>query len=518
MLVWCLVLCGGNVVFSFLGSGSALWLYSASVKQKERKTMSDTGVTVKKSEDFSEWYTEVVLKSGMAEYAPIKGCMILREHSYAVWEKIQEVFNRKIKETGHRNVYFPMFIPESFLKKESEHFEGFVPEVAWVTEGGSTKLEEKLAIRPTSETIIYATFAKWIRSWRDLPIKINQWCNIVRWETKATKPFLRTREFLWQEGHTAHVTSEEAEKEVMDILGEYRDVMENYLAIPVLVGVKTDSEKFAGALYTTTLEAMMPDGKALQMGTSHNLGQNFAKVFDIKFIGEDEKEHQVWQTSWGISTRLIGALVMVHGDDRGLVMPPKVAPVQVVIVPITYKAADSAAILEKSKEILEKLKAKCIIAVLDDREEYTPGWKFNEWELKGVPVRIEIGPRDLKQEQVTLARRDTYQKTTAIMNDAVQATEKLLEEIQNNLYAKAKTVLEEKITTVQDYDGFQKALRNKGGFIKAAWCGSLKCEEKIKEETGATIRLRPFEKEKAVANCVYCGEKDGEMVYFAKSY
>jgi prolyl-tRNA synthetase len=480
--------------------------------------MSDTGVTVKKSEDFSEWYTEVVLKSGMAEYAPIKGCMILREQSYAVWEKIQEVFNRKIKETGHRNVYFPMFIPESFLKKEAEHFEGFVPEVAWVTEGGSTKLEEKLAIRPTSETIIYATFAKWIRSWRDLPIKINQWCNIVRWETKATKPFLRTREFLWQEGHTAHVTSEEAEKEVMDILGEYKDVMENYLAIPVLVGVKTDSEKFAGALYTTTLEAMMPDGKALQMGTSHNLGQNFAKVFDIKFIGEDEKEHQVWQTSWGISTRLIGALVMVHGDDKGLVMPPKVAPVQVVIVPITYKAADSEAILEKAKEILTKLKAEGFTAVLDDRAEYTPGWKFNEWELKGVPVRIEIGPRDLKQEQVTLARRDTYQKSTAKMGEAVQAAEKLLEEIQTSLYAKAKAALEEKITTVQDYEGFQKALRDKGGFIKAAWCGSAACEEKVKEETGATIRLRPFKKEKATAKCVYCGEKDGEMVYFAKSY
>jgi prolyl-tRNA synthetase len=482
------------------------------------KDMSDTGVTVKKSDNFSEWYTEVVLKSGMAEYAPIKGCMILREQSYGVWEKIQEVFNRKIKETGHRNVYFPMFIPESFLKKESEHFEGFVPEVAWVTEGGSTKLDERLAIRPTSETIIYATFAKWIRSWRDLPIKINQWCNIVRWETKATKPFLRTREFLWQEGHTAHVTSEEAEKEVMAILGEYKDVMENYLAIPVLVGVKTDSEKFAGALYTTTLEAMMPDGKALQMGTSHNLGQNFAKVFDIKFIGEDEKEHQVWQTSWGISTRLIGALVMVHGDDRGLVMPPKVAPVQVVIIPITYKAADSASILEKAKKILEKLKAKCIVAVLDDRAEYTPGWKFNEWELKGVPVRIEIGPRDLKQEQVTFARRDTYQRSTAKMTDAVQVAEKLLEEIQNNLYAKATTMLEEKITTVQDYDGFQKALKSKGGFIKAAWCGNSKCEEKIKEETGATIRLMPFEKKKAVTKCVYCGENDGETVYFAKSY
>jgi prolyl-tRNA synthetase len=487
-------------------------------KQNERIAMSDTGITIKKNEDFSEWYTEVVLKSGLADYSPIKGCMIFREHSYAIWEKIQQIFNKKIRETGHKNVYFPMFIPESFLKKEAEHFAGFVPEVAWVTEGGSTPLEEKLAVRPTSETIIYATYAKWIRSWRDLPIKLNQWCNIVRWETKATKPFLRTREFLWQEGHTAHATKEDADKEVMDILNEYKDVMENYLAIPVLVGVKTESEKFAGALYTSTLEAMMPDGKALQMGTSHNLGQNFAKVFNIKFIGEDKKEHHVWQTSWGISTRVIGALVMVHSDDRGLVAPPKVAPVQVVIVPIPYKGADATAILVKAKEILEKLEEKGIAVVLDDREEYTPGWKFNEWELKGVPVRIEIGPRDLKQNQITMARRDTYQKTTAKMDEAVQATEKLLEEIQSNLYAKAKTALEERTATVHNYDEFKKTLKEKGGFIKAAWCGGSECEEKIKEETGATIRLRPFEKEKPIANCVYCGEKAMEMVYFARSY
>lgn len=480
--------------------------------------MSDIGVTVKKNEEFSEWYTEVVLKSEMIEYAPIKGCMILREQSYAVWEKIQEVFNQRIKQTGHKNVYFPMFIPESFLKKEAEHFEGFVPEVAWVTEGGSTKLEERLAIRPTSETIIYATFSKWIRSWRDLPIKLNQWCNIVRWETKATKPFLRTREFLWQEGHTAHVSSEEAEKEVIDILYEYKKLIENYLAIPVLIGTKTEKEKFAGALYTTTLEAIMPDGKALQMGTSHNLGKNFAKVFNIKFIGEDEKEHEVWQTSWGISTRLIGALVMVHGDDRGLVMPPKVAPVQVVIVPITYKTSDSAEIMVKAHETLEKLKAKGFLTILDDRSEYTPGWKFNAWELKGVPLRIEIGPRDLKRDQVTLARRDTYQKTNVKMCDVVTATEELLEEIQNNIYAKAKKALENKTTVVKNYDEFQKTLREKGGFIKAAWCGNTKCEEKIKEETGATIRLIPLEKEKTQESCIYCREKKGEIVYFGRSY
>jgi len=480
--------------------------------------MSDAGVTIKKNEDFSEWYTEVVLKSGLADYAPIKGCMIFREDSYAIWENIQDVFNKKIRESGHRNVYFPLFIPEGFLKKEAEHFAGFVPEVAWVTEGGSSPLEEKLAIRPTSETIIYATYAKWIRSWRDLPIKLNQWCNIVRWETKATKPFLRTREFLWQEGHTAHTTKEDADKEVMDILQDYRDVMENYLAIPVLIGVKTESEKFAGALYTTTLEAMMPDGKALQMGTSHNLGQNFAKVFDIKFIGEDEKEHYVWQTSWGISTRLIGAVVMVHGDDKGLVVPPKVAPVQVAIVPIPYKDADSGAILAKAKEILEKLKEKGITVVLDDRAEYTPGWKFNQWELKGVPVRIEIGPRDLKQKQITVARRDTYEKTAVNEEEAINAVERLLGEIQNNLYAKAKRFLEEKITKVRFYEEFKETLKNKGGFIKAPWCGNSKCEERIKEETGATIRLIPFEKKETNANCLCCGEKAKEMVYFAKSY
>lgn len=480
--------------------------------------MSDIGVTTKKSENFSEWYTEVVLKSGMAEYSPIKGCMIFREQSYAIWEKIQEVFNRKIRMTGHRNVYFPMFIPESLLKKEAEHFEGFVPEVAWVTEGGSSKLEEKLAIRPTSETIIYATFAKWIRSWRDLPIKINQWCNIVRWETKATKPFLRTREFLWQEGHTAHSTKQEAEREVIDILNEYRDIMESYLAIPVLVGVKTESEKFAGALETTTLEAMMPDGRALQMGTSHNLGNNFAKVFGIKFIGEDEKEHEVWQTSWGISTRLIGALVMVHGDDKGLVVPPKVASVQVVIIPISYKNVDSNAILRKAEEILKELKANSISAVCDDRTEYTPGWKFNDWELKGVPLRIEIGPRDLKNKQLTVARRDTYQKVIIEEKEAVKETKTLLEEIQNNLYSKARKTLEEKTTLVKDYREFKKTLKEKGGFLRTSWCGSSECEENIKEETGATIRLRPFTKEEARSNCVCCGRKAVEMVYFARSY
>jgi len=480
--------------------------------------MSDTGITVKKNEDFSEWYTQVVLKSGLADYAPVKGCMIFREHSYAIWEKIQEIFNKKIKETGHRNVYFPLFIPESFLKKEAEHFQGFVPEVAWVTMGGDSPLEEKLAIRPTSETIMYATYAKWIRSWRDLPIKLNQWCSVVRWETKATKLFLRTREFLWQEGHTAHATKEEADREVMEILNAYKDVIENYLAIPVLAGKKTENEKFAGALYTTALEAMMPDGKALQMGTSHQLGQHFSKVFDIKFLDQDEKERYVWQTSWGFSTRIIGALVMVHGDDKGLVLPPKVAPVQVVIVPIPYKGAETEAIMTKAKEICEKLKKKETAVVLDDRQEYTPGWKFNQWELKGVPIRIEIGPRDLKQKQVTVARRDTFQKITVKEDEVADTVTKLLEEIQTNLFNKAKKLLEESTATVKSYDEFKKVLEKKGGFLRVCWCGNSACEEKIKDETGATIRTVPFEKEQPFSKCVYCGKHATEVVYFARSY
>lgn len=480
--------------------------------------MSDTGVTVKKGVDFSEWYTEVILKSGLADYAPIKGCMIIREDAIAMWEKIQEILNKKIKVTGHKNVYFPLFIPEGFLKKEADHFEGFTPEVAWITQGGNTPLEEKLAVRPTSETIMYATFAKWIRSWRDLPLKINQWCNIVRWETKATKLFLRTREFLWQEGHTAHATKEEAEKEVMYALEEYRDIMENYLAIPVLVGLKSESEKFAGADCTTALEAMMPDGKALQMGTSHNLGQHFAKVFDIKYIGEDKQDHLVWQTSWGITTRTIGALVMIHGDDKGLVLPPKIAPTHVVIVPIPFKIVDPTVIVAKAREVADKLRKNDLIVIIDDREEYTPGWKFNQWELKGVPVRIEIGPRDLKQQQVTVVRRDVGQKVAVKEEEVVSAVRKLLEDIQSSMFAKAKQRLEEKITLVQNYEDFKKILGEKGGFIKAAWCGDTTCEAKIKGETTATIRILPFQREKPTSRCVYCGKEAFEIAYFAKSY
>ncbi len=480
--------------------------------------MSDMGITVKKSKDFSEWYTQTVLKSCLADYAPVRGCMVFREHSYAIWERIQEIFNRKIKATGHRNVYFPLFIPESFLKREAEHFAGFTPEVAWVTMGGDTPLEEKLAIRPTSETVMYATYAKWVRSWRDLPILLNQWCSVVRWETSATKLFLRTREFLWQEGHTAHATKEEADKEVLEILQVYKEVMESFLAIPVLAGVKTDSEKFKGALYTTTLEAMMPDGKALQMGTSHQLGQNFSKVFDIKFLDQQERQQYAWQTSWGFSTRVIGALVMIHGDDKGLVLPPRVAPIQVVIVPIPYKDTDTQLIQEKARELFDKLQESAVAVMLDNRTEYTPGWKFNEWELKGVPLRMEIGPRDVKHEQVVLVRRDTGKKIAVREQETLDVVIKMLEEIQKHMLNRAKKALEEKITPVETYAAFTKTLEDKGGFLRASWCGNSDCEERIKGETGATIRVVPFEKENTFAKCVYCGNDANQVVYFARSY
>jgi prolyl-tRNA synthetase len=480
--------------------------------------MSDIGVTVKKNVDFSEWYVEVVLKAELADYAPVKGCMIIRPDAYGVWEKIQEVVNQKIKATGHRNTYFPMFIPEAFLKKEAEHFEGFTPEVAWITQGGDSPLEEKLAVRPTSETIMYAMFNKWIRSWRDLPLKINQWCNIVRWETKATKLFLRTREFLWQEGHTAHATADEAEAEVMWALNMYKDMIEKYLAIPVLIGTKSESEKFAGALYTTALESIMPDGKALQMGTSHNLGQHFAKVFDVKYIGEDKADHYVWQTSWGITTRLIGAMIMVHGDDKGLIMPPRVAPTQVVIIPIPFKGLEAEAIAAKTKQIETEFTAQGVSVILDNRSEYTPGWKFNQWELKGVPLRVEVGPRDVKNGQVVIVRRDTGQKAFVKDADILVTAQILLQQIQDNLLVKARAVLADKTTAVQNYDEFKVVIEGKGGFVKAAWCGSPECEAKIKEETGATIRIRPFQREEPKTGCLRCGAKGEEVVYFARSY
>jgi prolyl-tRNA synthetase len=469
-----------------------------------------------KEKDFSQWYVDVVRKAELADYTIIKGCMVIRPYGYGLWENMQDGLDRRIKETGHKNAYFPLFIPESLLKKEAEHVEGFAPEVAWVTYGGNQKLEERLAIRPTSEAVICSLYSKWVRSWRDLPILINQWVNIVRWE-KVTRLFLRTTEFLWQEGHTVHKNEQEAEEETLKILNQvYQDYIENDLAIPVITGRKTEKEKFAGALHTYTLEALMTDGKVLQAGTSHNLGQNFAKAFNIKYLDEDQQEKYVWQTSWGTTTRLIGALVMVHGDERGLNLPPNVAPVQVIIVPIMFNKTKKE-ILDKAGNIITILK-KDFRVEIDARDEYTPGWKFNEWEMKGVPLRLEIGPKDLAQGQVVLVRRDSGEKMAVKEEKLVETVEELLNNIQENLFTKAKKFLEENIREVSDYNEFKEVIEKKRGLIKTYWCGSEDCEGKVKEETKASIRCIPFEKEEALGRCIYCGKESSTVVYFARAY
>lgn len=469
-----------------------------------------------KEKDFSQWYVDVVRKTELADYTTIKGCMVIRPYGYGLWENMQAGLDRRIKETGHKNAYFPLFIPESLLKKEAEHVKGFAPELAWVTEGGSQKLEERLAVRPTSEAIICSLYSKWVRSWRDLPILINQWVNIVRWE-KVTRLFLRTTEFLWQEGHTAHKNEQEAEEETLKILNQvYRDYIENDLAIPVIIGRKTEKEKFAGALHTYTLEALMTDGKVLQAGTSHNLGQNFAKAFNIKYLDEDQQEKYVWQTSWGTSTRLIGALVMVHGDDRGLNLPPKVAPVQVIIIPIMFDKTKKE-VRNKAEDIITILK-KDFRVEIDGRDEYTPGWKFNEWEMKGVPLRLEIGPKDLAKGQVMVVRRDTGEKMAVKEEKLVETVEKLLNNIQENLFNKAKSFLQKNIREVSDYNKFKEVIEKKRGLIKTYWCGNEDCEDKIKEETKASIRCIPFEQEEASGKCIYCGKESSTLVYFARAY
>ncbi len=474
----------------------------------------DIGITTKKSEDFSEWYTQVVLKAGLVDYAPVKGFIILRPYGYSIWESIRETADKKFKETGHQNAFLPVLIPEGLLGKESEHFEGFKPEVFWVTHSGNDELSERLALRPTSETLAYEAFSRWIRSYRDLPLKLNFWNTALRAEIKATKPLIRTSEFLWQEGHTAHASEEEAKEEVMTILEIYRNIVENYLAIPVIVGHKSDKEKFVGALYTITLEALMADGKALQMGTSHNLGQNFSKPFNIKYLGIDDKEHHAWQTSWGISWRLIGALIMVHGDDKGLVLPPKVAPIQVVIVPILYGEKEKQAILEKAKQIRDSLPEYRVH--IDDRLEFTPGYKFNDWEMKGVPLRLEIGPKDLEKKSVMFVRRDTSEKTSVDDNDVTNKVKNIVQQIQDNMYKKAKELLDKNFHDVNDYDKFKKTIDN-GGFVKTSWCGNIECEEKIKEETGADIRVIPFNQD-PVSQCIYCKKEGKNMVCFARGY
>ncbi|HZK41194.1 MAG TPA: proline--tRNA ligase [Atribacterota bacterium] len=469
-----------------------------------------------KEKDFSQWYVDVVRKAELADYTTIKGCMVIRPYGYGLWENMQAGLDRRIKETGHKNAYFPLFIPESLLKKEAEHVEGFAPEVAWVTHGGNQKLEERMAIRPTSEAIVCSLYSKWVKSWRDLPILINQWVNIVRWE-KVTRLFLRTTEFLWQEGHTAHKTEQEAEEETLKILNQvYRDYIEKDLAIPVIVGQKTEKEKFAGALHTYTLEALMADGKMLQAGTSHNLGQNFAKAFNIKYLDEDQKEKYVWQTSWGTTTRLIGALVMVHGDERGLKLPPKVAPVQVIIVPIMFDKTKKE-VLEKAESIQSILKKDFRVEV-DTRDGYTPGWKFNEWEMRGVPLRLEIGPKDMAQGQVMLVRRDTGEKMAVKEEKLAETVKELLDNIQENLFTRAKKFLEENIRETSDYNEFKKIIENQKGLIKTYWCGNKDCEDKIKEETKASIRCIPFEQEKDSGKCIYCGKESSTLVYFARAY
>ncbi|MBS3052419.1 MAG: proline--tRNA ligase [Candidatus Aenigmarchaeota archaeon] len=470
------------------------------------------GITVKKSENFSEWYNQVVLKSELADYAAIKGFMVIRPLGYAVWENIMKAFDGMIKKLGHKNTYFPSLIPEKFLHKEAEHFKGFVPEAFIVTHSGNNKLEERLVVRPTSETIMYDSYARWIRSWRDLPLLLNQWNNVLRAEIKATKLFLRTSEFLWQEGHTVHATKEEADKEVITILELYKKIAEEYLAIPVIAGRKSEMEKFAGALYTTAIEALMPDGRALQAGTSHNLGQNFAKAFDIKFLDKDGQNKYAWQTSWGISTRLIGGMIMTHSDDKGLVLPPKIAPTHAVVIPIKFNEEEK--VLKEAMSIKTKLEDANLNVELDDRNEYTPGWKFNEWELKGVPVRIEIGPKDLKKKEVVLVRRDTSQKTSVKISKLVKEVESLLNDIQKNLYKKVKKFLEDETRIAKNYQEFKEVIVA-GGFVKAGFCGSRQCEEKIKNDTTATSRVIPFKKEPV--KCIICN-KDGEMTYFAKAY
>ena len=468
------------------------------------------------SEDFSRWYTDVIRRAELADYSPVKGSMVIRPYGYAIWELMQSALDRRFKETGHVNAYFPLFIPESLLRKEAAHVEGFAPEVAWVTRGGDETLEEPLVVRPTSEAIIGTMYSKWIQSWRDLPILINQWANVVRWE-KVTRLFLRTTEFLWQEGHTAHETEEEAEAEARRMLGVYKEFLETELAMPVLDGRKTESEKFAGAAHTYSVEALMGDGRALQAGTSHHLGQNFAKVFDITFQARDKSVQHVWQTSWGMTTRLIGGVIMVHGDDSGLILPPRVAPYQVVIVPIP-RGDWRATVLPRVQEIAAALKQAGVRVVLDDREEYKPGWKFSEWEMRGVPLRLEIGPRDIEQQQVLLARRDTREKLSVPMEGLEARVAELLDAVQAGLFERAVAFRDSHTLRTNSGDEFRRAFEGRPGFVIAPWCGSADCEAQIKADTQATIRNLAFDLPPATGDCVRCGAAGMTDAWFAKSY
>lgn len=474
------------------------------------------GIT-SRSENYSEWYTDIVLKAELADYSPVKGCMVIRPRGYAIWENIHDALDAMIKETGHQNAYFPLFIPESFLKREAEHVEGFAPECAVVTHAGGSKLEEPLVVRPTSETIMYDMFGKWIKSYRDLPLLMNQWANVVRWEMR-TRLFLRTCEFLWQEGHTAHETFEDAEAETRLALEMYRRLAEEWLAMPVFTGIKSDAEKFAGAQHTYCIEAMMQDGKSLQAGTSHNLGQNFAKGFDVQFQDRGGELAYVWSTSWGVSTRLMGALIMTHSDDKGLIVPPRLAAEPVVVVPIYRSDEEKAAVLEAAAKIQADLKGVGLRVIVDDRDQYKPGFKFNEWELRGVPLRIELGPRDLKEQKAVLARRDTGEKSPAPLDGVATAVQEQLEAIQKNLFERAKEFRDEMTCELNDYGAFKAKIEGDGGFVISPWCGSAACETKVKDDTKATIRLIPLEDGDTDAGCIVCGMKGGKRAYFARAY
>ena len=471
-----------------------------------------------RSENFAEWYNQLVLKAELADYAPVRGCMVVRPYGWALWENIKDALDKRFKETGHVNAAFPLLIPMSFFEKEKEHVEGFSPELAVVTHGGGEALAEPLAVRPTSETIIGYMYAKWIKSWRDLPVLINQWGNVVRWELR-TKLFLRTLEFYWQEGHTAHATAEEAEEETRRMLDVYTDFAINEAAVPVVPGVKTESEKFAGAVRSYTIEAMMGDTKALQAGTSHFLGQNFAKAFNIQYLDKNNELQYVWTTSWGLSTRFIGAIIMTHGDDKGLVLPPRLAPIQVVIVPIYKSDAQRAEVLEAADRIRRELASRFRVK-LDDRDNLTPGYKFNDWELRGVPVRVEIGPRDLAKGTVALARRDKpgrEGKTFVLQEGLAETIAQLLDDIHNSLYERALAFRKAHTHEPKDYEEFKEVVKN--GWAYAPWCGDPECEANIKAETKATTRCIPLEGESAEGQkCIYCGKPAKHKLYFARAY
>lgn len=473
------------------------------------------GITTRQA-DYSQWYLDVIAAADLAEHSAVKGCMVIKPTGYAIWELIQAQLDRMFKATGHVNAYFPLFIPESFLKKEAEHVEGFAPECAVVTHGGGKKLEEPLVVRPTSETIIWSTYKNWIQSYRDLPILINQWANVVRWEMR-TRLFLRTTEFLWQEGHTAHATAAEAEEETLKILDVYRRFAEEYMATPVWYGLKTDSQRFAGAVRTYCIEAMMQDGKALQAGTSHNLGQNFAKAFEVTFQSEQGRLEHVYATSWGVSTRLIGGLIMTHSDDNGLVLPPRLAPIKVVLVPIWKEDSERATMQAKARELTAGWE-EAISFKIDDRDQYRPGYKFNEWEKKGVPIRIEMGPKDVAAGQVVLVRRDTGEKIAVPQENLLPRLHALLEEIQQNLFRRAKEFRDANTHTAETYPELAERIETPGGFFWVHWCGSPQCENRFQEEHKATIRLVPIDGHKEQGACIVCGQPSPERVLVAKAY